>query len=188
MSAVSRTHRRSGAQDRRDHRAPGPIATFFSFPNPVNELAARTVAGGVVVMAVLAIVSRQGWPLIVIAYGFWARVATGPKASPLGQVAVRLVAPRLGAPRLVPGPPKRFAQAIGTTFSTAALVCWFGPGWHLASWVLLGTLACAALLESAAGICLGCIGFAALMRAGLIPESVCEECAQISLRHPELAA
>jgi hypothetical protein len=188
MNTIQTDHRRSRALSGSDRITPGPIATFFSFPNPVNELAARTVAAGVVAMSVLAIASRQGWPLIVIAYGFWARVATGPKASPLGQLAVRVVAPRLGAPRLVPGPPKRFAQAIGTAFSTAALVCWFGPGWHLASWVLLGMLAGAALLESAAGICLGCIGFADLMRAGVIPESVCEECAKVSLRHPELAA
>ncbi len=163
------------------------MARFFSFPNPVNELAARTVAAGVVAMCAVAFATRQGWPLIVIAYGFWARVATGPKASPLGQLAVRVVAPRLGPARPVPGPPKRFAQAMGTAFSTAALICWFGPGWHLASWVLLGMLTAAALLESAAGICLGCICFSALMRAGVIPESVCEECAQVSLRHPELA-
>ena len=85
---------------------------------------------------------------------------------------MRFIAPRLGPARPVPGPPKRFAQAIGTAFSTAALVCWFGPGWHLAALVLVGLLGAAALLESAGGICLGCIGFAALMRAGLIPESV----------------
>jgi hypothetical protein len=138
-------------------------------------------------MCIAALATRQGWLLIVITYGFWARVATGPKASPLGQVAVRLVAPRLGPARPVPGPPKRFAQAMGTAFSTAALMCWFGPGWHLAAWVLVGMLGVAALLESALAICLGCIAFAALMRAGIIPESVCEECAQVSLRHPELA-
>ncbi len=176
-ATTSETHRRSGADTGDEQRPPGPMAAFLSFPNPVNELAARTVAAGVVAMCVVAFATRQGWPLIVIAYGFWARVATGPKASPLGQLAVRLVAPRLGPARPVPGPPKRFAQAIGTGFSTAALVCWFGPGWHLATWVLLGMLTAAAVLESAAGICLGCIAFAALMRAGVIPESVCEECA-----------
>jgi hypothetical protein len=77
---------------------------------------------------------------------------------------------------------------MGTAFSTAALVTWFGFGLHAATWVLVGMLLAAALLESAFGICLGCIGFAALMRAGIVPESVCAECAQISLRHPELGA
>jgi hypothetical protein len=161
--------------------------SFFSFPNPVNELAARTVAAGVVVMCIAALAFRQGWILVPIAYGFWARVATGPKLSPLGQIAVRVVAPRLGEPKLVPGPPKRFAQAMGVAFSTAALITWFGPGWHIATWVLLGMLLSAAFLESAFAICLGCIVFAALMRAGLIPQSVCKECGQVAIRHPELA-
>jgi len=156
---------------------------FFGFPNPVNELAARTVAAGVVAMCIAFFATRQGWLLLPVTYGFWARVATGPKASPLGQIAVRLVAPRLGPARPVPGPPKRFAQAMGTTFSTAALVSWFGFGWHIAAFGLMSMLVLAALLESAFGICLGCITFAALMRAGVVPDSVCEECAQVTLRH-----
>ena len=164
----------------------GRAQRFFSFPNPVNELAARTVAAGVVVLSVATLVWGQGWLLIPLTYGFWARVATGPKMSPLGQLAVRVVAPRLGAPRLVPGPPKRFAQAMGTAFSTAALITWFGFGEHAATYVLVAMLTAAAVLESAFVICLGCIAFAALMRAGIIPDSVCAECGEISLRHPEL--
>ena len=167
---------------------PDRVVSFFKFPNPVNELAARTVAAGVVVLCVATLATRQGWLLIPLAYGFWARVATGPKASPLGQLAVRVVATRLGPGRPVPGPPKRFAQAIGTAFSTAALVAWFGFGSHVATFVLVGMLTAAALLESAFGICLGCIGFAWLMRAGIVPESVCAECAQISLRHRDIGA
>ena len=94
---------------------------MFDFPNPVNEYAARTVAAGVVVMAVAAITFQEPWILIPLAYGFWARVLTGPTLSPLGQLATRVVAPRLPwGPKLVPGPPKRFAQAIGVVFSTTA--------------------------------------------------------------------
>jgi hypothetical protein len=137
-------------------------------------------------LSVATLAWGQGWLLIPLAFGFWARVATGPKMSPLGQLAVRVVAPRLGAPRLVPGPPKRFAQAMGTAFSTAALVTWFGFGEHAATYVLVAMLTAAAVLESAFGICLGCIAFGALMRAGIIPDSVCEECGELSLRHPEL--
>jgi hypothetical protein len=37
-------------------------------------------------------------------------------------------------------------------------------------------------LESLGGICVGCIVFGWLMKAGLIPESVCVECADISRR------
>jgi hypothetical protein len=162
------------------------IRRVFSFPNPVNEVAARVVAGGVVALCVATIASGQGWLLVPLAYGFWARVLTGPSLSPLGQLATRLVAPRLGPPKEVAGPPKRFAQAIGVLFSSTALVLWFGAGQHTAALVVTGMLAGAAFLESALGICLGCRVFASLMRAGLVPDEVCEACADISLRHPEL--
>ncbi|MGH9271283.1 MAG: DUF4395 family protein, partial [Ilumatobacteraceae bacterium] len=56
-----------------------------------------------------------------LALGFLARVLAGPTLSPLGQLATRVVAPRLGRPRLVPGPPKRFAQSIGLALTTAAV-------------------------------------------------------------------
>ena len=161
---------------------------MFSFPNPVNEYAARTVAGGVVVLCVLALAFRQPWLLIPLAYGFWARALTGPTLSPLGQLATRVVAPRLhGSPRFVPGPPKRFAQAIGVAFSSTALILWYGFGLGTATWVAVALLAMAALLESAFGVCLGCIAFGQLMRAGIIPEEVCEACADITRRHPHLA-
>ena len=85
------------------------------------------------------------------------------------------------------GPPKRFAQAVGVVFSTSALVLWFGFGLATATWVVVALLACAAILESVFGICLGCIAFGYLMKAGLVPPEVCESCADISLRHPELS-
>ena len=47
---------------------------------------------------------------------------------------------------------------------------------------LVALVTVAATLESVAGFCLGCTIFAALMRVGAIPESVCEECADISGR------
>ena len=87
--------------------------SLFAFPDPVNEVSARTVAAGVVALCLIALASGQAWLTVVIAYGFLARVATGPTLSPLGQLATRVVTPRLGlAPRYVPGPPKRFAQGI----------------------------------------------------------------------------
>ena len=160
---------------------------MFSFPNPVNDNAARTVATGVVLMCVVTIAFDQPWILIPLTYGFWARVLTGPRLSPLGQLATRVVAPRLpGEPKLVPGPPKRFAQAVGVLFSTTALVLWYGFGQHTASYVVVGLLTAAAFLEAAFGLCLGCKAFAVLMRIGVVPESVCLECGDLSRRHPEL--
>jgi len=166
----------------------GPRArAVFSFPNPVNEVAARVVAGGVVVLCVLAMALRQQWLLVPLAYGFWARTLAGPTLSPLGQLATRIVVPRIPfRPRPVAGPPKRFAQAMGVVFSSAAVVLWFGADAHGAALVMVGLLATAALLESALGLCLGCKAFAALMRMGLVPDTVCAACADVSVRLPEL--
>ena len=155
-------------------------ARLFSFPNPVNDVAARTVAGGALIMAIVTIVFDQPWLTAVIAYGFVARVLTGPTASPLGQIATRLVAPRLpNQAKPVPGPPKRFAQGIGAVFSVTAAVLALGFGQTTAAYSLLGVLIAAATLESVFAICVGCNVFAVLMRIGVIPRSVCEECANI---------
>lgn len=158
---------------------------MFDFPDPVNDNVARTVAGGVVVMCVAAFALDQPWILIPLTYGFWARVLAGPRFSPLAQLASRVIVPWLGRePKPVPGPPKRFAQGMGVVFSTTALILWFGFSQHTAAWVFVAMLTCAALLESAFGICLGCKTFSLLMRVGVIPESVCKECADISKRRP----
>jgi len=162
---------------------PGRVRTLFSFPNPVNEVSARLVAAGVVVMCVLTIALDLKWATVVIAYGFVARVLTGPTLSPLGQFVTRVVTPRLGIrERPVAGPPKRFAQGIGATFSLTALVL-TGLGFWTAAEVVLGLLATAALLESAFGLCLGCRAFAVLMRIGVVPEEVCERCNDIWAHH-----
>ena len=161
---------------------------LFSFPNPVNERAARVVAGSVVLLCVVDMVLAEPWLLVAIAYGFWARTLTGPTLSPLGQLATRVIAPRLGPAKPVPGLPKRFAQAMGMAFSTTAVVLWFAFGEHLAALVVLGLLAAAASLEAFAGYCVGCRIFALLMRWGVIPARVCESCADLSRRHPGLAA
>jgi hypothetical protein len=153
---------------------------MLSFPDPVNEVAARTVAGGVVLLSVVTIALDQPWLTAVIAYGFLARVSSGPRLSPLAQLATRVIVPRLGlAARPVPGPPKRFAQGVGATFSTSAAVLALGFGDRGAAYLLLGALIVAATLESVFGLCLGCRMFALLMRAGVIPEEVCERCGNV---------
>lgn len=158
---------------------PTTPAGFFSFPNPVNEVAARVVAGGVVVMAVAALALRQPWLLLPLAYGFVARVLTGPRLSPLGLLATRVVAPRLGPPKLVAGPPKRFAQAIGAVVTVTGAVLHFGFGLTGAAYALLGLIAVAATLESVLAFCIGCQVFGLLMRWGAIPQEVCERCNDI---------
>ena len=161
------------------HTEHSRVRVLFSFPDPVNEISARLVAAGVVVMCVLTVAFDLEWATVVIAYGFVARVLTGPTLSPLGQLVTRVVTPRLGVPgRPVPGPPKRFAQGMGVAFSVTALVL-TGLGYWTAAEVMLGLLASAAFLESVFGLCLGCKAFAVLMRVGVVPEDVCERCNDI---------
>lgn len=155
---------------------------MFSFPNPVNEKAARVVAGVVLITVLVILGTGAYWLLIPLAYGFWARVLTGPTLSPLGWAAQNVVAPRLGPKKPVPGPPKRFAQGMGAAMATAALILGLILGDDIAADVILGLFVIAAGLESIFAICLGCQVFAWLMRIGLIPESVCEECADVSRR------
>jgi len=158
------------------------MAGLFSFPNPVNEKAARVVAGVVLIGVILTLATGWYWLLIPLAYGFWARVLTGPTLSPLGWTAQNVIAPRLGPKKPVPGPPKRFAQGMGAAMSTAALVLTLIAGDHTAGDVVLALFLPAAGLESIFGYCLGCKVFALLMRFGVIPQSACVECADISGR------
>lgn len=156
------------------------MAAILSFPNPVNDTSARVVAGGVVGMSALAVAGEQPWVMFPLAYGFAARVATGPKLSPLGQLATRVVEPRLpGSRSYSPGPPKRFAQAIGLTFSLTSLFLHYRLGRPRAARVVLSMLLAAASLEAGLGLCLGCKLFALGMRVGLVPEQVCQECNDI---------
>jgi hypothetical protein len=158
--------------------------SLFSFPNPVNEVAARVVAGGVMVLALVALVADLPALLIPLTLGFWARVLSGPTLSPLGQLATRVIAPKLGEhARPVPGPPKRFAQGIGAVVTTTATVCWLAGDWPVSE-ALLGMMVAFAFAESVLAVCVGCHIFNFLMRRGVIPESVCQECADISRRIP----
>ena len=157
----------------------------FGFPNPVNEKAARVVAAGVALISLVALVSGWYWLLLPLALGFWARVIAGPRWSPLGLLATRVVAPRLGTPRPVPGPPKRFAQTIGAVMTSLGAVLALGFGADVAAAVILAIMTLFATLESGLGICVGCLMFSGLMRLGVIPRDVCEECADIRLRYSQ---
>lgn len=161
---------------------------LIGFPNPVNEKAARTVAGGVLLLSIATLLlsiadDRWLWIVAPMALGFLARVLTGPKLSPLGQLATKVIAPRLGEPVLVAGPPKRFAQSIGLAVTSTAVV-FLAVGIPGATQILLGLMIVAAGLESIFAICVGCQIFAVLMRLGWIPEETCEACNNIWLRLP----
>jgi hypothetical protein len=150
----------------------------FSFPNPVNEKAARVVAGVVAVTGLIILATGWYWLLIPLTYGFWARVLTGPTLSPLARAAIKLMARQ---PKYVPGPPKRFAQGMGAAMTSVATLLWL-TGSTTAAGVFVVMLVAAATLESVFAFCLGCQIFAMLMRVGIVPDDVCAECADIWAR------
>lgn len=167
--------------------------SLFEFPDPVNEKAARAVAAQVLVVSaatlVLGAVAGTAWLWVTaaLAAGFLARVLTGPTLSPFGQLATRVLAPRLGPAKPVPGPPKRFAQGIGLVVTAAATVL-LATGYPVATEALLGVMVLAAGLEAIVAFCLGCRVFAVLVRLGVVPESACPECADVTLRPARASA
>jgi len=152
------------------------------FPNIVDEVAVRLIAGVVLVLGVVALATQQWWLYLVLAADFVLRAGWGPSASPIAQLVRRWVRPRVSTPpRYTAGPPKRFAAAIGAVLTVAASVLWLAG----ATLPVVGigvVMVVFPALESLAGVCVGCIVFGWLMRLGVIPESVCLECADISRR------
>ncbi|KQX65780.1 DUF4395 domain-containing protein [Angustibacter sp. Root456] len=152
------------------------------FPRTVDDVTVRLIAGEVLVLSVLALVTGQAWVLALLAADFTVRAAFGPVLSPLARLAAVVLRPRIpAAPRPTPGPPKRFAAAIGAVLTLGATAAFFA-GWPTVTWVITGVMVAFPLLEAAFGVCVGCIAFSLLMRLGVIPRSVCEECADITLR------
>lgn len=158
----------------------GSRSALFNFPDPVNETSARVVAGGVVAMAGSTVAFDQPWLLVPLTYGFAARVLTGPTLSPLGQIATKVVTPRIDAEhKLVPGPPKRLAQGMGLAISGTALILYFVLGRKRLAYAVLSMLIGAASLEAFAGYCLACKMFPLLIRSGLVSDEACRQCANI---------
>ena len=158
------------------------ITNFFSFPELINEVAARLVAIGVLALSFVVLyllLDNNNYVLIflsILIYGFLARVSSGPKISPLALFVTKLIVPRLNfKEKLVPGPPKRFAQGIGLIFSLFTAIT-FVVNLNSISILLISILILFAALEAFIGFCAGCKVFKLLMNIGLIPNDVCEKC------------
>ncbi|MFT4166579.1 MAG: DUF4395 domain-containing protein [Microlunatus sp.] len=132
------------------------LRELLSFPDPVNEHAARVVAAGVGVLALITLATGWLWLIVLLAVGFAARVLSGPRFSLLGRLATQVIAPRLGRAKLVPGRPKRFAQAIGLVLTTTAAIAGLVFGAHDLAIALVAVLLVFATLESVLGLCAGC--------------------------------
>lgn len=158
-------------------------AGVLGFPNPVNEKAARVVAAGVAAFIVIIVLTGWQWLMVILSLGFLARTLSGPRLSVLGQLATRVIAPRLGPPVWVPGPPKRFAQAIGLVLTVAATIAGVGLGATMLAAGLLSIVLVFALMESVIGFCAGCWLFGLLMKTGLVPDRTCQACRDVNDRY-----
>ncbi len=160
------------------------MAPVLFFPRVVDDVTVRLVAAQVLVVAALAAATGWFWLFGLLAVDFALRVSFGPR-SPLAQVALRVLRPRVLAPeRPTPGAPKRFAATIGLVMSLLVLLFAYGLGWTAAAWVVVAVMVVFPLLEAALGLCVGCRLFALLMRLGAVPADVCAECADITRRRP----
>ncbi len=168
------------------------------FPSVVDEVTVRLVAAVVLVTGVLALAAGWWWLYAVLAVDFVLRSVFGPQLSPLAQLVLRMVRPRLAlAPRPTPGAPKRFAASIGAVLTTLATVLTVvhaatgGAASSVGSSAATTIFAIGAImvvfpaLEAVAGLCVGCVIFAQLIKLGWVPERVCLECADITARTRE---
>jgi len=146
------------------------------YPDVVNENATRIVAGTIVFLTSLALVLPH-WILVSFLFlGFLLRLSYGPKLEPTAWLVANWVVPTFKISFLpTAGPPKRFAQLIGTLFALSALGLLLTEQLFLYK-VVLGILVFFASLEAFVGWCAGCFFFRLLMKTGLIPEEVCERC------------
>ncbi len=152
------------------------------FPNVVDDVTVRLIAAVVLVLAGVALAAHQWWLYAVLAADFVLRAGWGPSASPVAILVSRWIRPRVAArPRYTAGPPKRFAAAIGAGFTLAAAALWLA-GTSVPVAVIGTVMVLFPALEAIAGICVGCIAFGALMRLGVIPDSVCLDCADTTRR------
>jgi hypothetical protein len=159
------------------------------FPEVVDDVTVRLIAGVVLVVSTAALVTQQWWLLWVLAVDFTLRSALGPRFSPIARLVQAWIRPRVAAaPRPTAGAPKRFAATIGAVLTVAASLAWTvyvatASGGALTAVVGITVIMVAfPALESLLGICVGCIIFGRLMRLGLIPEEVCLDCADITRR------
>ena len=163
------------------------VSDFFTFPELINEVSARLVASGVLILSICSLLliiygNNMSYVLLVmLIYGFLARVSSGPKASPLALLVTKIIVPKLNfREKIVPGPPKRFAQGVGLVFSLL-ITGFLMIGLVNVSITLLVILITFASLEAFIGFCAGCKVFKLMMNIGLIPEDVCEKCANYNI-------
>ena len=159
------------------------MTTVPRFPRVVDDVTVRLIAAVVLLLALVALDLHQTWIYAVLAVDFILRTTFGPQASPLARGVQRFVRPLVKTPKQpTAGAPKRFAAGIGAVLTSVAAILW---ALGVASPVVLAIgviMVVFPALESILGLCVGCKAFGLLMKLGLVPEEICLECADISLR------
>jgi hypothetical protein len=164
------------------------MTTEPRFPRVLDDVTVRLIAAVVLVLALVALDLHQPWIYAVLAVDFILRTTLGPKASPIARGVQQFIRPRVSTPRKpTAGPPKRFAAGIGAALTSTAAILW-ALGIALPVVVTIGVVMIIfPALESIVGLCVGCRIFGVLMKLGLVPEEICLECADISLRRSKVA-
>ena len=126
-------------------------------PTPVIDVRGPRFAAWVTsaVLAV-ALLTEAGWVVAAQAAVFAVGALAGMRYAPYGVFFRVVVAPRLGPVReREPEPPLRFAQLVGLLFAVVGATGYL-LGAPVVGAVATGLALVAALLNAAAGFCLGC--------------------------------
>ncbi len=154
------------------------------YPAVVDAVTVRLVAGTVLLVASVAVLSRQWWLFAILAADFVPRTLYGPKLSFIAQAILVWVRPRVAAPpQPTSGAPKRFAAGIGAVLTSAAallaLLHVIRPSSQIE--VVLYAIGLVMVvfpaLEALLGFCVGCTIYGLLIRAGVVTADVCVDCA-----------
>lgn len=121
----------------------------------IDANAARVNGVVAVVMLAVAAFTPLKWVLFPLAADFFVKAAFGLRMSPLCRVSRAVVQALKLDPRWEDEAPKRFAAALGVFFSLGAAIAWYA-GAPAVFTALLGVFAFCAVLEGAAGVCIGC--------------------------------
>jgi hypothetical protein len=161
------------------------VTTQPRFPRVVDDVTVRLIATVVLVLAIAALALHQWWIYAVLAVDFFLRTTFGPSASPVALGVQRFVRPRVSALRRpTAGPPKRFAAGVGAALTSVAAALWVLGAADPVVVTIGVVMVVFPALEALLGLCVGCKAFGVLMKLGIVPEAICLECADISLRTP----
>lgn len=128
----------------------------------INENVARTAAAYVIILSITGIAADNYLLIALLCVDFAIRAFTKGYASPVRFMALQTVSLLNIKNKPVDAAPKKFAAGVGMVFC-AAIAALLYAGLTTAAWVMGGILLICALLESAAGICVGCIVYTLLV-------------------------